>query len=111
MAFSYLAFHGKKHEDVESFLEQMEIACITNYMLDPTQILHFIQICLKGNAQAWFKAYEEDLQRVEPPLTLNLDNLKQALVEGFVKEEDPEKVWQDVQETHEHVFLIGGRFV
>ena len=54
---------------------------------------------MKGNAQAWFKAYEEDLQIAEPPLPLNLDNLKQALVEEFVKEEDPEKVWQDVQET------------
>ena len=61
MAFSYLEFHGKKHEDVEGFLEQMEIACITNHVLYPAQILHLVQICLKeGNAQAWFKAYEED---------------------------------------------------
>ena len=36
---------------------------------------------------------------MEPPLSLNLDNLKQALKEEFVKEEDPDKVWQDVQET------------
>ena len=35
---------------------------------------------------------------MEPPLPLNLDNLKQALVKEFVTEEDPEKVWQDMQE-------------
>ena len=57
------------------------------------QILCLIQICLKGDAQAWFKAYEEELQRVEPPFSLNLDNLKQASKEEFVREEDPEKVW------------------
>ena len=38
------------------------------------------------------------MQRGEPPTPLNLDNLKQALKEEFVKE-DPEKVLQDVQET------------
>ena len=38
------------------------------------------------------------MQRVEPPLPLNLDDLKQALKEEFVKEENPEKVWEDVQE-------------
>ena len=70
----------------------MEIACITNHMLGPVQILCLIQNCLKGNACAWFKAYEEDLQIAEPPLPLNLDTLKQALVEEFVKEEDPKKV-------------------
>ena len=75
----------------------MEIACITNHVLDPAQILRLIQIYLKGNARAWFKAYEEELQRVEPPLPLNLDNLKQALKEEFVKEEDSKKVWQYVQ--------------
>ena len=99
MAFSYPKFHGKKHEDVDSFLEQMEIACITNHVLDPTQIICLIQIFLKGNEQAWFKYYEEGLQRANPPLPLNLGNLKQALVEEFVKEKDPEKVWQDKQET------------
>ena len=28
---------------------------------------------------------------------MNLDNLKEALVEEFVKEEDPKKVWQELQ--------------
>ena len=61
MAFTYPKFHGKKHEDVESFLEQMEIALITNHVLDPIQILRVIQIYLKGDARAWFKTYKEDL--------------------------------------------------
>ena len=39
MAFSYPEFHGKKGEDVEQFLEQMEVACITNHVVDPVQSL------------------------------------------------------------------------
>ena len=73
--------------------------CITNHVLDLALILYLIQICLKGDARAWYKAYEEELQRVELPLPLNLDNLKKALMEEFVREEVPKKVWQDVQET------------
>ena len=34
---------------------------------------------------------------MEPPLSLNLDNIKQDLKEEFVKEEDPKKVWQELQ--------------
>ena len=39
------------------------------------------------------------MERAKPPVPFNLDNLKQALEEEFMKEEDPDKVWQDVQET------------
>ena len=85
MVFTYPKFHdGKNHEDVENFSKQMEIVCIINHVLDSLQILHLIQMCLKDDAQAWFKAYEEKLQRVEPPLPLNLDSLRQALKEKFV---------------------------
>ena len=97
MVFSYPEFHGKKEEDVENFLEQMEVACTSNHIQDPGQILHLLQICLKGDAHTWLKSYEEELQRVQPQIALNLDNLKEALVEEFVKEEDPEKVWQELQ--------------
>ena len=85
MAFMYLEFHGKKHEDVENFLEQMEIACIINHVLDCVKILCLIWVCLNRNAQALFKDYEEELQRLEPPLPLSLDNLKQDSKEDFVK--------------------------
>ena len=97
MAFSYPEFHGKKGEDVEQFLEQMEVACITNHVVDPVQSLRLLQICLKGEARAWLKSYEAELQRTQPPVALVLDNLKEALVEEFVKEEDPEKLWQEVK--------------
>ena len=50
MAFTYLEFQGKKHEDMEDFLEKMEIECITNHGLDPAKVLCLIQICLKGDA-------------------------------------------------------------
>ena len=51
------------------------------------------------------------MQRAEPPLPLSLDNLKQDLVEDFVKEEDPEKVWQDVQETIQKEEELVGEYI
>ena len=43
------------------------------------------------------KSYKVRLQYAQPPVALVLDNLKEALVEEFVKEEDPEKLWQEVK--------------
>ncbi|WP_208972723.1 hypothetical protein, partial [Escherichia coli] len=40
-------------EDMEDFLERMEIACITNHVVDPSQQMRLLQICLKGNARKW----------------------------------------------------------
>ena len=52
MAFNYPEFHGKKGEDVEQFLEQMEVACITNHVVDLVQSLCLLlQICLRGEAR------------------------------------------------------------
>ena len=48
---------------------------------------------------------------MEPPLPLNLDNLKQALKEKFVKQEDPEKVWQDVQEIIQKEEELVGEYI
>ena len=96
MAFTYPEFHGKKHEDVEHFLEQMEVACITNNVVDPIQSLRLLKICLKGDARKWLKSHEEGLQGAQPPIVLTLVALKEALVAEYVTEEDPEKVWQHV---------------
>ena len=35
MAFAYPEFHGSKGEDVEDFLERMEVACISNHIQEP----------------------------------------------------------------------------
>ncbi|MCO5560549.1 hypothetical protein L7F22_014164 [Adiantum nelumboides] len=51
----------------------------------------------EGDAQTWLKSYEEELQKALPPIVLELDNLNQALVEEFVKEEDPERLWQEMK--------------
>ena len=61
MAFSYPKFYGKKGEDVENFLEQMEVACISNLIVDPVQTLCLLQICLKDEAQKWLNSYEGEL--------------------------------------------------
>ena len=101
MVFSYPEFHGKKGEDVEDFLEQMEVACISNHIEDPVQTLRLLQICLKDEARKWLKSHEGELQRAQPPIVLTLDNLKEALKEEFVKAEDPEKLWQEVKEVRQ----------
>ena len=97
MVSSYPEFHGGSDEDVEDFLEKMEIACISNHVQNPAQMLRLLQICLKGDARAWVKSFEKDLQTADPPIGLTLDNLREALVDEFRKTEDPDKVWHEVQ--------------
>ena len=101
MAFPYLEFHGRSDENIEEFLESMEVACISNHVHAPAQMLRLLQICLKGNARTWSKGHEEGLQKDEPPVELTLENLRQALTAQFVKTEDPDKVWQEIQELRQ----------
>ena len=46
----------------------------------------------------WSKTFEEGLRRADPPVQLDWDNLKEALETEFVKTEDPDKVWHEVQD-------------
>ena len=101
MAFSYPEFHGRSDENIEEFLESMEVACISNHVHAPAQMLRLLQICLKGDARTWSKGHEEGLQKAEPPVELTLENLRQALTAQFVKTEDPDKVWQEIQELRQ----------
>lgn len=50
MVYPYPEFHGGENEDVEDFLEQMELACITNHVVDEMHVVRLIQIFLKGDA-------------------------------------------------------------
>lgn len=97
MAFPYPEFHGRGDEDVEDFLEKMEVACISNHVEAAPQMLRLLQICLKGDARAWSKNYEEELQGTNPPIQLTWDLLKQGLEREFVKTEDPDKIWHEIQ--------------
>ena len=55
MAYRYLEFHGSKDEDVENFLENMELACITNHVDNLDHILRLLQIFLKNKAREWLE--------------------------------------------------------
>ena len=92
MVFPYPEFHGRNDESVEEFLEKMEVACISNHIQEPAQLLRLLQLCLKGDARIWSKAYKEQLERENPPLAINWDNLQGALAEEFERTEDPDKV-------------------
>ena len=78
---TYPEFLGAPNEDVVDFLEKMEVACISNHVQAPTQMLRLLQICLKGEARAWEKVYEEGLQYSNSPIALEWEILKDALVE------------------------------
>ena len=73
----------------------MEVACISNHVEAPTQMLWLLQICLKGDARAWSMSFEQELQGAEPPIQLTWNNLQQALEIQFAKVEDPDKVWHE----------------
>ena len=89
MAFPYPKFHGRSDESVEEFLEKMEVACISNHIQEPVQLLRLLQLCLKGDARIWSKAFEEQLGREDPPLAINWDNLQGALAKEFVRTKRP----------------------
>ena len=83
---------------MEAFFEKMDVACISNHIQEPVQMLHLLQLCLKGDARICSKAYEEQLEREHPPLAMNWDNLQGALAQEFERTKDPDKVWHEVQE-------------
>ena len=101
MAFSYPKFHGRIDEDAEDFLEKMEVVYISNQIQNLAQMLHLLQICLKVYVGSWSKTFEEVLHRANPLMQLSWDNLKCGLEAKFVKMEDLDKVWQEVQELRQ----------
>ena len=92
MAFPYPEFHGRGDEDVEDFLEKMEVAYISNHIHDPAHMLCLLQICLKGDARVWSKEFEEKLGVAVPPIILSWENLHDGLEGEFVKTKDPDRV-------------------
>ena len=85
MVFSYSEFHNRSDENVEDFLEQMEVGCISNQIQNPTQRLHLLQLFLKGHVWVRSRTIEEGSIRENPLVQLNSDNLKEGLEAKFVK--------------------------
>ena len=98
MAFSYPEFHGGDGEDVFTFLEKMEVAWISNHIVEPTSILKLLQICLKGGACTWLKEFEAQQAAAQPPQIITVDGLKDALKREYEQVEDVDKIWHLVQE-------------
>ena len=57
----------------------------------------FCKFVLKGDARVWSRGHEEELRRANPPEQLTWDTLRQALAAQFVRMEDPDKVWHEIQ--------------
>ena len=97
MAFSYPEFHGVEGEDVVQFLENLEVSCISSHIIDQAQVLCLLQICLKGDARAWFKDLEAQNTESKHSTTLTFANVSKALVKEFQHVEDADKVWHAIQ--------------
>lgn len=93
MAFSYPEFHGGADEDIFTFLEQMEIAWISNHIVEPASMLRLLQICLKGNACTWLKEFEAQQATAQPPQIITVEGLKDALKHKYEQVEDADKIW------------------
>ena len=83
MAFPYPEFHGRGDEDIEDFLEKMEVACISNQIHDPAHMLRLLQICLKGDARVWSKEFEEKLGVAVSLVILSRESLRDAWRENL----------------------------
>ena len=94
---TYPEFFGGQDENVLLFFKNMEVACISNHIKDPTQVLRLMQICLKGDARIWLKIYDNGLKAENPLEKMIVEGLKGALVNMFKQAEDPDKVWHTVQ--------------
>lgn len=95
--YPYPEFHGRESEDVVDFLEQMELAYITNHVVDEIQVLRLVKICLKSDARVWLKDIEAQVVADEQQCVLTLDRLKKGLLEHFPKIDDPDVVWQELK--------------
>ena len=94
MVYPYPEFYGRENEDVENFLEQMELACITNHVVNEMHVVRLIQIFLKGNARVWLRDFEAQVAADERQCVLTLDRLKTGLLERFLKTlDDPDVIW------------------
>ena len=89
----YQEFHGSRDEDVVSILENLQLTFISNHIQDDIHVLHVLKICLKGDARTWLKDYESGLGDD----VLTMKEIKTALTNRFVKVEDCEKFWHDMQ--------------
>ena len=90
-------FGGESSEDVQNFLEQMEIACISNHILDEAQVLRLLQICIKGDAQKWLNNFEAQHRRYQPGVPITVEIVKDALSHRYRTVEDADKVWQEIK--------------
>ena len=52
---------------------------------------------MKGDARVWSKEFEENLRVAVPPVILSWENLRDGLEGEFVKIEDPNRVWNEIQ--------------
>lgn len=97
MAFSYPEFYGGSGEDVNKFLERLEVACISNHIVDPAQRTRLLQICIQGDARTWLQEFEAQQQALTPPVALTFELIRNALILQFPNIEDAEKNWQTLK--------------
>ena len=93
----------------------MEIACISNHIMDEAQVLRLLQICIKGDAHKWLNNFEAQHGRDQPGVPITVDIVKDALSHRYRTVEDADKVWQEIkvlkQDERETVEAFEKRFI
>lgn len=97
MTFAYPEFHGRSGEDIVAFLEQMEVACISNHIVDQAQVLRLLEICVKGDARKWLEEFRGQQAAAVPPVAVTAELIKTNIRQRFRNVEDPEETWQKVK--------------
>lgn len=79
------------------FLEGLEVACISNHIVNEAQVLRLLQICLKNDARSWFQKYEKAHVEQETARDLTFEDARKALLEEYQQVEDADKIWRAIQ--------------
>src|SRR5262249_51919138 len=97
MGCGYPEFSGGAKEEVLNFLEEMEVACINNHIVDPAHVLRLLQISIKGDARKWLYSFEAQLARAEPAVPITVEMITEGLKQCYRNVEDGDKIWQEVK--------------
>lgn len=62
-------------------------------------VLRIFFFCLKNDARLWFKDYEGQFKAHQPPQNMTYEGARQAFLNRFKKKEDPNKVWESIQQS------------
>ena len=87
---TYEPIRGNKDEDVDHFLQRIELAAFNSNRDEDAAKLRLVSLLLEGQAREW---YEDTLNRDQRD---NWEQLRDALKERFGRVQSPEDLWREL---------------